>query len=177
MRCARREDHAYGAASRRQRSDRGCRSFAATVQRPIKTNSQLTTSTSIKPSCLTRRNRYRSKTACSIASSSTRRVPAQARCAAIPKSAGASPKTTSTTLATQQKLFLTHAARVLKPGGRLVYSTCSVERDENEAVVHHFLQNIPGFELLETARTWPHREGQTAFLSPASGLRPNNSGC
>ena len=67
-------------------------------------------------------------------------------------------------LAAQQKLFLKNAARVLKPGGRLVYSTCSVERDENEAVVRDFLQDNRHFELLQTTRTWPHREGTDGFF-------------
>jgi 16S rRNA (cytosine967-C5)-methyltransferase len=67
-------------------------------------------------------------------------------------------------LAAQQKLFLKHAASVLKPGGRLVYSTCSVEREENEGVVRDFLQNNHPFEQLQTTRTWPHRDGTDGFF-------------
>jgi 16S rRNA (cytosine967-C5)-methyltransferase len=67
-------------------------------------------------------------------------------------------------LAAQQKIFLKHAARVLKPGGQLVYSTCSVEPDENEEVVRDFLQNNPRFEQLQTTRTWPQREGTDGFF-------------
>jgi 16S rRNA (cytosine967-C5)-methyltransferase len=69
-----------------------------------------------------------------------------------------------TDLATQQRLFLKNAARVLKPGGQLVYSTCSVEPDENEAVVRHFLQNNQQFEQLTTRRTWPQHEGTDGFF-------------
>lgn len=66
--------------------------------------------------------------------------------------------------AAAQKQFLHNAIAVLKPGGRLVYSTCSVERDENEDVIDSFLQTHPDFHLLRTHRTWPHREGSDGFF-------------
>jgi len=68
------------------------------------------------------------------------------------------------TLATQQQLFLQNAARVLKPGGQLVYSTCSVERDENEVVIDAFLESHTHFKSLKTIRTWPHHEGTDGFF-------------
>ena len=67
-------------------------------------------------------------------------------------------------LATQQKLFLNNAARVLKPGGQLVYSTCSVERDENEEVIDDFLREHPRFEPISKRRLWPHHEGTDGFF-------------
>lgn len=69
--------------------------------------------------------------------------------------------------AEQQKQFLINAARVVKPGGRLVYSTCSVEKEENEAVIGEFLAQDARFELVSTSRTWPHREGCDGFFIAA----------
>jgi 16S rRNA (cytosine967-C5)-methyltransferase len=65
-------------------------------------------------------------------------------------------------LAEQQKQILRRAVEMVKPGGRLVYSTCSVERDENEEVIDAVLDER--FELLKTTRTWPQREGCDGFF-------------
>ena len=67
-------------------------------------------------------------------------------------------------LAGAQKQFLENAAGVLKPDGRLVYSTCSVELEENEQVVEHFLSTHPHFTIRRTLRTWPHHEGTDGFF-------------
>lgn len=76
----------------------------------------------------------------------------------------------------RQTRLLDNAARAVKPGGRLIYSTCSVEPDENEAVVKTFLENRETFRLSRLAirpelltapgmaRTWPHRQGTDGFF-------------
>ena len=46
-----------------------------------------------------------------------------------------------TKLARTQKQLIEAAFKILKPGGTLVYSTCSVEPEENEGVVSHLLSN------------------------------------
>jgi len=43
--------------------------------------------------------------------------------------------------------LLAQAARLLNPRGTLVYSTCSLEPQENEEIVTEFLQTHPGFRL------------------------------
>jgi 16S rRNA (cytosine967-C5)-methyltransferase len=60
-----------------------------------------------------------------------------------------------------QKKILRNAIAVLKRGGKLVYSTCSVEREENENVIQE-----PGehFRLVETRRTWPHVHNTDGFF-------------
>ncbi|MDJ0832784.1 MAG: 16S rRNA (cytosine(967)-C(5))-methyltransferase RsmB [Gammaproteobacteria bacterium] len=51
-------------------------------------------------------------------------------------------------LVQQQQRLLTAMWQLLKPGGQLLYSTCSLFKDENEAQVEHFLQNCGnGVEL------------------------------
>jgi 16S rRNA (cytosine967-C5)-methyltransferase len=61
--------------------------------------------------------------------------------------------------AAQQKRILSRAVEVLKPGGRLVYSTCSVEREENEEVIEQL-----DLRIMKTFRTWPQREGSDGFF-------------
>ncbi len=52
-------------------------------------------------------------------------------------------------LQSKQYAILKSAARLLKSGGRLVYATCSVLRQENQDVVNAFLAENPEFELLD----------------------------
>ena len=50
-----------------------------------------------------------------------------------------------------QRSVLKAAARLLKPGGRLVYATCSLLEQENQHVVDAFLAEHPDFELVAAA--------------------------
>jgi len=49
----------------------------------------------------------------------------------------------------KQTAILDSAARLLKPGGRLVYATCSILPQENEAIADAFSASHPDFELLD----------------------------
>jgi 16S rRNA (cytosine967-C5)-methyltransferase len=58
----------------------------------------------------------------------------------------------------QQLAILRTVAPLLKPGGSLVYSTCSLERDENDQVVEAFLREYPGFYLTNQKKSLPFRD-------------------
>lgn len=54
-----------------------------------------------------------------------------------------------------QKSILENAANYVKPGGTLVYSTCTINKDENELQVKAFLENNNGFELISEKQFLP----------------------
>ena len=60
-------------------------------------------------------------------------------------------------LAEGQQAMLARAAGWLKPGGSLVYSVCSLEREEGERVAADFLDQRPDYELAEEQRILPGR--------------------
>jgi 16S rRNA (cytosine967-C5)-methyltransferase len=85
-------------------------------------------------------------------------------------------------LAAKQNQILAQASELVRPGGRLLYSTCSLESDENEAVVVAFLKEHAEFDQLrlpqiqisgdsidlatesDAKRTWPHRHDVDGFF-------------
>jgi 16S rRNA (cytosine967-C5)-methyltransferase len=86
-----------------------------------------------------------------------------------------------------QAAILNSAVTLLKPGGRLVYATCSLLSEENEAIAAVFAAEHPEFSaldaqsLLDNARVpqaqalvrngqlrlWPHRHGSDGFFAAA----------
>jgi 16S rRNA (cytosine967-C5)-methyltransferase len=54
----------------------------------------------------------------------------------------------------RQVLLLRNFAKNVRPGGRLVYATCSLARCENEGVVKDFLKKAPEFEAVEPIQTF-----------------------
>jgi 16S rRNA (cytosine967-C5)-methyltransferase len=92
----------------------------------------------------------------------------------------------------KQASILRAAAALVKPGGRLVYATCSLLHEENEAIVDAFVSAHPEFitldcgEILrrqeipiavgEHMRLWPHVHGTDGFFAAvmerSAGRRP-----
>lgn len=65
-----------------------------------------------------------------------------------------------------QRTLMAKAAKFVKPGGRLVYSTCSIEREENFRNAEWFAKSFPDFELAESKICLPSlfNDGGGAFL-------------
>ena len=87
-------------------------------------------------------------------------------------------------LAARQLTMLERVAVVVRPGGRLVYATCSSEPEENEEVVARFLERRADYQAWPAGespaargpaaavvneqghvRTWPHAHGLEAFFA------------
>ena len=75
--------------------------------------------------------------------------------------------------ADRQDEILDCADLMLRPGGTLVYSTCTFATLENEGSISRFLQRHSDYEVLEQKRLWPHKingEGHfVAVLKKTSG--------
>jgi len=86
------------------------------------------------------------------------------------------PESALAELAAKQRAILAAAATLVKPGGRLVYATCSVLPDENEAVVGAFVAENPAFTRGDVA-TELARAGIALDTGPALRLLPHRHGC
>ncbi len=101
-------------------------------------------------------------------------------------------------LQAKQLAILSSAARLVKPGGRLVYATCSLLSAENEDVAALFLTANPSFELLDAGelltqskiptetksghsltrngmlRLWPHQHATDGFFAAVWTRKTSN---
>ncbi|UCH53992.1 MAG: RsmB/NOP family class I SAM-dependent RNA methyltransferase, partial [Pseudomonadota bacterium] len=76
-------------------------------------------------------------------------------------------------LAEAQARILAAASELLKVGGRLVYATCSLLREENDAVVEAFLASHPGFTPLAAQELLAHRDVTVPMHDAALRLAPH----
>ncbi|MCW5729361.1 MAG: RsmB/NOP family class I SAM-dependent RNA methyltransferase [Alphaproteobacteria bacterium] len=73
--------------------------------------------------------------------------------------------------------LLSEGARLVRPGGRLVYVTCSLLPCENEDQVHSFLAAHPEFEPVPAAEVWRARlDGAAPGTDPWLRLSPREHG-
>ena len=72
--------------------------------------------------------------------------------------------------AARQGQILEEAAKMLRPGGRLVYSTCTFAPEENEGVISAFLKNHPEFSLESLEALWFAPGDPSQIANPVPGL-------
>ncbi|HEV8590635.1 MAG TPA: hypothetical protein VGQ55_00925, partial [Pyrinomonadaceae bacterium] len=84
-------------------------------------------------------------------------------------------------LSNKQLQILENASKLVTRRGTLIYSTCSLEREENEEVCERFLSRNPEFRIVDPnmpekyltgdgyARTFPHRDNMDGFFVAAFG--------
>ncbi len=63
-----------------------------------------------------------------------------------------------------QRDILENAAAATRPGGRLLYATCTLRKEENEGQVDDFLARHKEFTLKTAVTRWPHRDGTDGFF-------------
>jgi 16S rRNA (cytosine967-C5)-methyltransferase len=80
-------------------------------------------------------------------------------------------------MADLQFRLLERGASMIRKGGRLVYSTCSIEREENEGVIQRFIESGAPFRIVQPkahsdlitadgfVRTFPHRHTMDGFFA------------
>jgi 16S rRNA (cytosine967-C5)-methyltransferase len=79
-------------------------------------------------------------------------------------------------LVAKQARILAAAATLVKPGGRLVYATCSVLPDENDAIVDAFLAAHPHFRAVDASAELA-RAGIALDTGPRLRVYPHVHGC
>lgn len=86
----------------------------------------------------------------------------------------------------EQSAILDEYSKLVRPGGLLLYATCSLLREENEAQVEGFLERNPGWTSVPVTapaemvsedgffHSYPHQHGTDSFF--AAALRPPSGG-
>ena len=79
--------------------------------------------------------------------------------------------------AERQRDILREAVKMLAPGGRLVYSTCTFSKEEDEENVEFVLKEFPELKLISQEKYFPHKiegEGHFAAVFERSGDHGNH---
>ena len=77
----------------------------------------------------------------------------------------------------RQRDVLDSAAQLVRPGGRLIYVTCSVLREEDESQAEAFLSRYPDFRLVPIPEIWPAAVGGACPThEPSLVLLPHRHG-
>ena len=79
-------------------------------------------------------------------------------------------------LTAMQESILWNAANRVKPGGRLVYSTCTLNKDENEEVIFRFLSENNSFQPLQLDGIFSKIETSNDFMATVFPLKESGDG-
>lgn len=79
-------------------------------------------------------------------------------------------------LAEQQYAILQQAFAQLRPGGTLVYSTCSLEEEENSGLIEHFLAATRTAVLEPASRYFPEKVWAGRYIQTLPGRDPGDGG-
>jgi len=64
-----------------------------------------------------------------------------------------------------QRSILEKAANLVAPGGQIIYSTCSIEDEENQMQIEKFLEKNTNFKLLNQQLLLPDSSHDGAFAA------------
>ena len=69
------------------------------------------------------------------------------------------------TLPALQRRILKNAAQYVRPGGRLLFSTCTLNPAENEEITGAFIKAHEGYTVVKSRLLLPDRKGQEGFYT------------
>ena len=76
-----------------------------------------------------------------------------------------------------QQSVMQSAARLVKPGGRMIYATCSILKEENDQQVDKFLTSVNNFKVVCAEKIWNKSTTLEGASSPSYlGLTPHKDG-
>jgi len=75
--------------------------------------------------------------------------------------------------ALRQSAILDCAARLARPGGRLVYATCTFAPEENEGVIARFLEAHPDFDMVQSQRRPAFAPGRPDWVAAGAAPTPD----
>ncbi|MBL4905903.1 MAG: RsmB/NOP family class I SAM-dependent RNA methyltransferase [Sneathiella sp.] len=75
-----------------------------------------------------------------------------------------------------QREILAQARKLVAPGGRLIYATCSILRQENADQVSQFLEKHPDFSILPVAELWGEKGLAGEYDEQFLNLTPDKAG-
>ena len=74
-----------------------------------------------------------------------------------------------------QKEIIIYAAKMLKPGGMMLYSTCTFSPEENEGTISYLLEECPDIHVVEALPSLEERKGWAFLMKVLTGVDQTGS--